>query len=963
MSRWLAVALLAVPALAQNSTMATTSTSAALPSYTSGTPLVAKRYTYPNLPYQVDTDSGERGSQSGYNICNSTTEGPSSLCQTAFINSIDDFCLWGPQELGLVGDLEGEMVAYCTKAGKGTRQIPPGALKGVQFMKTPHYVQITGFIDQTQINVTSGDTGGEMDPHGADNRGNPLGGLLFTNHFGSNTDNASFTQAVEWHNFLGADRFCLKACDPAWDGASRMCEHIYDRIGCAYNAPAAYVNGTFETCLGDDQLPPGIYVGTDNITSTYTQPAESLGVISTIPYVAAIPASSSCTPFASNQLYSTVRIVDFGDPLEHRNEWRTYFDLVRSCLDWGLQYALRNGHDVLTRGDDHLWSVASFRRTGACLRIRIVSRSNSFDSMLSPAATSVAPESPFDGYSSIYDDYGLDSDSPVPNEIVVELPSQRTTQPWDERGKTGLYGGGGRGADDKETGWNTNFVVERKPVMSPIQQDRERRGSNRKQVNEEEYDQAERRRSSGASSDRVRVPVSIAPTTFNAAAGHFPDPYADAPHPASRGRRPSASSGAPRARIATRAPVNPSDRHSAPAHSDQLYIPSETQPPLPASVIRPNSVAAPGHRKPSAPATLETPVESPSSTPASPSTEPTKRRKSMPQFSMSLKWGSRKKQPVISNPILPTGFVESLGMETFDLTPGCQPPSHASPVITKKENSLAPPPARPKRHSPRVSSPSSSYSTTRTPLDTRDDVVNASDSHRYSSASGSTTSAPSTISPAEKERRQYYKELQPKFDTAPLQTTRRASVAPASSQVNHQRRGSTSAAKYFAQEIEERSQQPPIHRPSGEFRDPWGKTRPSFADSERSVDFDPYANSRNQHSDQIMDRSFSNQSSYSENHVAPSEVSAYETSPEVEPFSYSSLADSYRLDSPNDFMSPMTTQSAAGLSYPGISNKYHSSAPTHLRQQSMPFNAGVGAAPSRPVVNLGESGLFRNPFQ
>lgn len=71
-----------------------------------------------------------------------------------------------------------------------------------------------------------------------------------------------------------------------------MCEHIYDRIGvrpalvdlrnvladdlsfpqCAYNAPAAYVEGTFETCLGDEQLFPGVYVGDNGVTSTYTQP-------------------------------------------------------------------------------------------------------------------------------------------------------------------------------------------------------------------------------------------------------------------------------------------------------------------------------------------------------------------------------------------------------------------------------------------------------------------------------------------------------------------------------------------------------------------------------------------------------------------------------------------------------------------------------------------------------------------
>lgn len=35
-------------------------------------------------------------------------------------------------------------------------------------MRTPDYVQVVGFIDQTQINLQADDTGGELDPHGAD---------------------------------------------------------------------------------------------------------------------------------------------------------------------------------------------------------------------------------------------------------------------------------------------------------------------------------------------------------------------------------------------------------------------------------------------------------------------------------------------------------------------------------------------------------------------------------------------------------------------------------------------------------------------------------------------------------------------------------------------------------------------------------------------------------------------------
>ena len=107
------------------------------------------------------------------------------MCQTSFVDHIDgtsifatvrhladcllDFCLWAPSKPNsTIGDTEGQEVAWCSKHGHGTRLIPAGALKGVQLIKTPNYIQIAGFIDQTQINMAAGDYGGELDPHGAD---------------------------------------------------------------------------------------------------------------------------------------------------------------------------------------------------------------------------------------------------------------------------------------------------------------------------------------------------------------------------------------------------------------------------------------------------------------------------------------------------------------------------------------------------------------------------------------------------------------------------------------------------------------------------------------------------------------------------------------------------------------------------------------------------------------------------
>jgi hypothetical protein len=70
---------------------------------------------------------------------------------------VDDFCLWAPPSPGTIGDTEREEVAWCTKSGRGTRTIPNGALKGVHFVKTPDYVQVTGVGDFTKINIVNGD--------------------------------------------------------------------------------------------------------------------------------------------------------------------------------------------------------------------------------------------------------------------------------------------------------------------------------------------------------------------------------------------------------------------------------------------------------------------------------------------------------------------------------------------------------------------------------------------------------------------------------------------------------------------------------------------------------------------------------------------------------------------------------------------------------------------------------------
>jgi len=293
------------PAAASSSVAPPPATTAASAPAAGDTVLTDKHYTYPDLPYQVDTDPTGRGPQSGYNICNSTTVGPNSQCQTSFIDSIADFCLWGPTAPGgEIGDIEASTVAWCTTPAHGTRVIPAGTITAAQFLIAPGYVEIVGLINQAGIDMDPNDSGGELDPHGADERGNPLGGLLFSNAFPQSNGNLNdYIQVIQWHSFMGSGQFCLKACNPNVANSAQYCDNIYDRIGCAYNAPAAYTPGVFETCLSDNQDPPGVYTGSDGVVTTWKQPGDATP-IDTLPFTARIPASSSCTTYTSSAIYT-----------------------------------------------------------------------------------------------------------------------------------------------------------------------------------------------------------------------------------------------------------------------------------------------------------------------------------------------------------------------------------------------------------------------------------------------------------------------------------------------------------------------------------------------------------------------------------------------------------------------------------------------------------------------------------
>lgn len=266
------------------------------------TPLASKHFAYDQLPEKVDTDNLIRGTQVGYNNCVGKPDSQSADCQTLHFNDLTDFCFWAPREKkDTIGNIEGLLVSWCTKKGHGSRLVPEGTIQGGQWIRTPAYVQFKGFIQQEALNILADDYGGEMDPHGADLRGNPMGGLVYSQAFGAR-DNRTYTQVIEWHNFIGGNATCFKACDPANADAPHFCEHVFDRIGADYNCPGTPTRGVFEVCDGDVQDFPGTYT-LNGAVQTYTQPAESLGAISSMPYTARIPASSNCVEYKSKDLW------------------------------------------------------------------------------------------------------------------------------------------------------------------------------------------------------------------------------------------------------------------------------------------------------------------------------------------------------------------------------------------------------------------------------------------------------------------------------------------------------------------------------------------------------------------------------------------------------------------------------------------------------------------------------------
>ena len=190
-----------------------------------------------------------------------------SHARLASVNSAEDWCTFGPpggdEELG---DIEQKTVAWCTKPRNNARVIPDGTVTAVHFVKTPLYVQVMARGDFTKIGFKSGDTGGELDPHGATGKGNPVGGNVTSNVSGKDV------HYQEWMNYIGHNIMCFRVCTAGSDKAppQKECEHEFDEVGCPWIMPGDYTNNKFDTCEADAAYPPGLYV-TGGSTSSFQQ--------------------------------------------------------------------------------------------------------------------------------------------------------------------------------------------------------------------------------------------------------------------------------------------------------------------------------------------------------------------------------------------------------------------------------------------------------------------------------------------------------------------------------------------------------------------------------------------------------------------------------------------------------------------------------------------------------------------
>ncbi|GAA5846103.1 hypothetical protein JCM9279_004786 [Rhodotorula babjevae] len=233
-------------------------------------------------------------------------------------------------------------------------------------------------------------------------------------------------------------------------------------------------------------------------------------------------------------------------------------------------------------------------------------------------------------------------ESPLEEEEAEAEDEDEPVQPWDERGKTGLYGGGGRGADDRETGWVSDFTF---ALIAPVSGQEEDLRFDADDVEQGETPQNRQ----------------------------FSSRSAQGFHPGEPTRRDSLETAPSSAGPATPPDVG-ATAAAVPASARENVRPFHPSPALASPPI--HTVDAARIKK----SNLSPRIPTPSAPMQAGRVAGPLDRSARPRPKASgFKWPARtKKPPTISAPILPEGFVESLGMETFPLYAGAKLPQRAS---------------------------------------------------------------------------------------------------------------------------------------------------------------------------------------------------------------------------------------------------------------------------------------------
>ncbi|KAN0084244.1 hypothetical protein V8E55_007748 [Tylopilus felleus] len=185
-------------------------------------------------------------------------------CQVAYLNSVEDFCLWAPSnpatEVSTHYVAEGEAnhaitsqhttVAWCMNSVHGPHLIPDGTITGAHLLITPEYVQITGVGKLTNINVPADGVAS------ASGQGHRVHNGIFTSVYGQLEQIHDWTWSYQiQQSFVSPERFCFRACKPS-AAASGACPQIHDILECSENIPGDYDAGVFKECIdGATEMP------------------------------------------------------------------------------------------------------------------------------------------------------------------------------------------------------------------------------------------------------------------------------------------------------------------------------------------------------------------------------------------------------------------------------------------------------------------------------------------------------------------------------------------------------------------------------------------------------------------------------------------------------------------------------------------------------------------------------------